>query len=434
LKLLTKSTYYFLLLLSFVLIAGAVLLYFTIRRGVYRQIDNSLITEKVIIQDQIEQTDTIPDFEASFGHQIEIRVADSHLREFQVINDTIMPDSVSGDNLPFRYIFYSGNTDRNKGYTIRILQTLSEKKELLEDISLYMFFLFLSLFLISILLNYLISRKLWDPFYETVDKAEKFDIQSDKPIDLPETNIKEFKQLNMVFNQMTRKMRSDYVNLKEYNENSAHEIQTPLAIIRSKLEILMQRKELKKDSINLIKSIDEATTRLLKLNQGLLLISKIDNLYFRDEREISLSKIVESSIVHYREIMQLKKISVTVEANDPAVVRMNETLAEVLVSNLISNAVRYNIDGGFIKCYINNDYLEISNIGVPLKADPELLFHRFHRNSENPQSIGLGLSIVKKITDTYRMKIIYTCSDNIHKMRLEYKPETASASTTTVKA
>jgi signal transduction histidine kinase len=268
----------------------------------------------------------------------------------------------------------------------------------------------------------------------TVDKAEKFDIQSDKPIELPETNIKEFQQLNTVFNQMTRKIRSDYVNLKEYNENSAHEIQTPLAIIRSKLEILMQRKELKKDSINLIKSIDEATTRLLKLNQGLLLISKIDNLYFRDEKEISLSQIVEKSTVQYREIMELKKITVTVEANDPAVVKMNETLAEVLISNLISNAVRYNIDGGFIKCYINNDYLEISNSGIPLKADPELLFRRFHKISENPQSVGLGLSIVKKITDTYRMKIIYTCNDNIHKMRLEYKPEMASGSTERAKA
>jgi signal transduction histidine kinase len=406
------------------MIAGAVLLYFTIRRVVYKQIDNSLITEKVIIQDQIEQTDTIPDFAASLGHQIEVRVLNAPLNEFQAINDTLVSDTISGEKLPFRFLYCAGNTDRNKGYTISIMQTLSEKTELLEDISLYVFSLFLSLFIISILLNYLISRKLWKPFYVAVDKAEKFDIQSDKLIDLPETNIKEFQQLNLVLNQMTRKMRNDYLNLKEYNENSAHEIQTPLAIIRSKLEILMQRKELRKDSISLIKSIDEATTRLLKLNQGLLLISKIDNLYFQDEKEISLRQIIENSVIHYKEILQLKKITVEVEANDPAVVKMNEILAEVLISNLISNAVRYNIGGGFIKCFVDNRYLKISNSGVPLKTEPELLFSRFHKVSDNPQSVGLGLSIVKKIADTYKMKVTYTCSGNIHDLMVDYNPDT----------
>jgi signal transduction histidine kinase len=413
------------------MIAGAVLLYFTIRRIVYKQIDNSLITEMEIIQDQIVQTDTIPDFAVSFGHQIEVRLLNDPLSDFKVINDTIVSDTISGENLPFRYLYYEGNTNRNKGYTIRILQTLSEKKELLEDISLYLFFLFLSLFLISILLNYLISRKLWNPFNVTVAKAEKFDIQSDKPIELPETNIKEFQQLNTVFNQMTRKMRNDYLSLKEYNENAAHEIQTPLAIIQSKLEILMQRKELKKESINLIKSINEATRRLFKLNQGLLLISKIENLYFQEEKEVSLKQIIENSIIQYKEIMQLKKITVETEANDPAIVRMNQTLAEVLVSNLISNAVRYNIDGGFIKCCINNGDLTISNSGAPLKTDPELLFRRFHKTSENPQSVGLGLSIVKKIADTYKMKITYTCSGNIHELRLGYNLEMVPRSTVT---
>jgi signal transduction histidine kinase len=402
------------------MITGAVLLYFTIRGIVYKQINNSLITEMEIIQDQIEQTDTIPDFAVSFGHQIEVRLLNNPLHEFKVISDTIVSDTFSGEKLPFRYLYYEGSTDRGKGYTIRILQTLNEKKELMEDISLYLFFLFLSLFFISILLNYLISRKLWNPFYVTVDKSEKFDIQLEKPIELPETNIKEFQQLNTVINKMTRKMRNDYLNLKEYNENAAHEIQTPLAIIQSKLEILMQRKELKRESINLIKSINEATARLFKLNQGLLLISKIENFYYTEEKEVSLKQIIGNSIMQYKEIMQLKKITVEVQADDPGIVKMNQTLAEVLISNLISNAVRYNIDGGFIKCYINSGYLTISNSGAPLKTDPEMLFRRFHKTSENPQSVGLGLSIVKKIADTYKMKITYTSTGTTHELRLDY--------------
>jgi signal transduction histidine kinase len=404
------------------MIAGGIFLYFTIKRGVYKQIDNSLTTEKVIIQDQIEQTDTIPDFAVSFGHQIEVRLLGGPVRESQVIRDTAISDSISGGESTFRYLYCAGNTRSNKGYTIKIQQTLSEKKELLKDISLYMFFLFLSLLLISILLNYLISKKLWDPFYLMVGKAEKFDIQSDKDIELPDTNIKEFHQLNLVFSKMTRKMRNDYLSLKEYNENSAHEIQTPLAIIQSKLEILMQRKELKKESLNLIRSINEATARLFKLNQGLLLISKIDNFYFQEEKEISLKEIIDKSIINYKEIMQLKNVRVDLEANDPAFVKMNDILADVLISNLISNAVRYNIDGGFINCFLGSGYLTISNSGLPLTIDPEQLFRRFHKKSENPHSVGLGLSIVKKIVDTYKMKIEYTCIGNIHELRLDFGP------------
>lgn len=123
---------------------------------------------------------------------------------------------------------------------------------------------------------------------------------------------------------------------------------------------------------------------------------------------------------NYREIMELKGIRVEVEASDPAIVEMNEVLADVLISNLLSNALRYNIDKGFIKCHIDKQCLTITNTGLPLKTDPELLFRRFHKGSDNPQSVGLGLSINKKITDNYKMQISYSCTGNIHEMKLNY--------------
>jgi signal transduction histidine kinase len=421
LKLLTKSTSYFLLLSFIAMVAGGALLYLTIKKVIYKQIDNSLITEKILIEDQIKQTDTIPDFEGTFGHQIEVKLLNYHVRSFQSIKDTDIYDSKTDSFIPYRYIFYSGNTYQRKGFIITIFQGISEKNELLQDISLYMFFLFFSLLLISILINYLIARRLWSPFYNSVKIAGRFDIQSDKPLDLPYTDIKEFRQLNSVFDNMTRKMRNDYLNLKEFSENAAHEIQTPLAVIRSKTDLLMQQKKLNKESIGLIKSINEATTKLHKLNQGLLLISKIENQIFHEKKMISLKQITEYSLENYKEIMQLKKITVEMDDADDAYVEMNETLAEVLISNLLSNAVRFNVDGGFIKCHIDNMFLIITNTGLPLTVDPELLFRRFHKASDNPHSVGLGLSIVKKITDTYDMRIEYSSRDNIHEIKLQYR-------------
>jgi len=220
---------------------------------------------------------------------------------------------------------------------------------------------------------------------------------------------------------MTRKMRDDYLNLKEFSENASHEIQTPLAVIRSKTDLLMQQKNLKKDSINLVKSINEATTRLFKLNQGLLLISKISNQVFHEKKMVSLKRIVENGLENYKEIMELKNIRISIDGKDEALVEMNEVLAEVLISNLLSNAVRFNINGGFIKCHIDNKFITLTNTGLSMTNNPEDLFRRFHKNSENPQSVGLGLSIVRKITESYGMLITYTCSDNIHELKLRYR-------------
>ena len=286
--------------------------------------------------------------------------------------------------------------------------------------------LFIALLLASLAVNYLVSKKIWSPFYNAVNKAANFDVLSEKPLELPVTNINEFSQLNTVFEQMTRKMRMDYLNLKEYNENSSHEIQTPLAIIRSKLDLLMQNKSLNKESINLIKSVNEATSRITKLNKGLLLISKIENLQFPETKDISLKLLIGESLENYDEIMKLKKIRVETEFEDAGIVNMNEILADVMISNLLSNAVRYNIDEGFILCRLNDQYLSLTNSGLPLKTAPNFLFDRFRKGTDHPEAVGLGLSIVKRIADHYHMQITYTYTGTVHEIKLYYRGEVIS--------
>jgi len=183
----------------------------------------------------------------------------------------------------------------------------------------------------------------------------------------------------------------------------------------------MQQKNLNKESLSLIKSINEANTKLFKLNQGLLLISKIDNQAFHDKKNVSLKHIVKNSIENYNEILQLKNIKVELDVSDEALVEMNDVLAEVLISNLLSNAVRFNVDNGFIRCHIDKTNIIITNSGLAMTIDPELLFRRFHKGSDNPQSVGLGLSIVKKITETYGMDVTYTCHDTVHEIKLRYR-------------
>jgi signal transduction histidine kinase len=217
---------------------------------------------------------------------------------------------------------------------------------------------------------------------------------------------------------MTERMKRDYLNLKEFNEDASHEIQTPLAIIRSKMEILMQNRDLRKEDIENIKTINEATDRLLKLNQGLLLISKIENNYFQNMKEVSLRLTVIKYLNNYSEIIHIKNISTEVTGSDSVFVEMDEILADTLISNLISNAVRYNIKGGFIKCHTEQGSIIIMNTGIPLEVEPELLFKRFRKGGNSQQSVGLGLSIVKKIADNYGIAVKYSCTENIHEVKL----------------
>jgi signal transduction histidine kinase len=420
-KLLTRTTYYFLLYSLLAMIAAGFVFYFSIRSLVYNQIDESLITEKTIIQDQIEETDTIPDFAASFGHLIEVKLLDTPVPYSQTIGDTTLYDTKSKIYLPFRHIRVYGSTHRHTGYSINIYQILDENQALLDRIGIGMFLLFLTLLSLSLIVNYLISKKVFKPFFKAVSEAATFNVLSGKPVELSDTNIDEFRQLNKVIDQMTRKMRSDYINLKEYNENFSHEIQTPIAVIRSKLDVMMQNENLNMDAINTIRSINEATSRLLKLNQGLLFISRIENLQFEDSVELSFKERIENCLDNYEEILKLKDIRIELEISDPGMVKMNEILADVLISNLISNAVRYNFDGGFIKCHLDNRSLSITNSGNPLDTDPESLFERFSKNAGNTQSVGLGLSIVKKITDHFGMKISYTCTGNTHELKVQYR-------------
>lgn len=422
-KLLTRSTYYYFIFAILALFLAGIGLYYTIRSIVYREMDQSLITEKTIIQDQLEETDAIPDFTASFGHQIEVQLLPNRIKYSQLIRDTDIYDSTARKFLPFRHIRFTNTSPNNTGYLINIYLLNNENQRLLDSIALGMLLLLIVLFLILITLNYLISRNIWGPFYRSLNEVKSFDVLSDKQLALPVTDVDEFDQLNYVLAEMTGKIRKDYINLKEYNENLSHEVQTPLAVIRSKLDILMQNRRLNRESINLIKSIHEATSRLFRLNQSLLLISKIENLQFAETREISLRKIVEKTLENYEEIMRLKSIRVETEFSNDAVVNMNEDLADLMISNLLGNAVRHNIDGGFVICRIGDRELTITNSGMPLKADPTKLFDRFQKGTDHPESIGLGLSIVKNIADQYRMELSFSSTGSVHEIKLSYRNE-----------
>jgi signal transduction histidine kinase len=228
------------------------------------------------------------------------------------------------------------------------------------------------------------------------------------------TNITEFQKLNAVLNQMSIKIRQDFFNLKEFTENASHEIQTPLAIAKSKLEILIQSENLSKPQLDLIQSVDESITRLSKLNTGLLLISKIDNNQYSEFQTISVGPLIEHSLENLEDFINRKDLKVTLDLKDRPELRLNPVLAEILINNLINNAIKHNYTGGFIKVELTSSMLTVSNSGEHLNEDPEKLFNRFKKSNKNSDSLGLGLAIVRKICNYHGMKIRYVNKGEVH--------------------
>jgi len=330
-----------------------------------------------------------------------------------LFKDTILFNRYSGEYVPFREINFYSRID-NEDYRVSIRKSLIESDELLTFITLTMLgFLLLGLFLLYFFQRK-ISRKIWNPFYSTLSHAKSFDLKADHELKVQDDDIQEFRELNDVLIKMTEKMRKDYRNLKEFTENASHEIQTPLALINGRVEQLIQQKNFSEEQMYWIQEIYNSSIRLSKLNQALLLLSKIENEQFHETKSVNFNELIKNKVSEYEDVLTHKQIELIIVQSSILAIEMNLDLADVLVTNLISNAIRHNMSNGKIKVYLNEREVRLENTGYPIKNDSEQMFERFKKGQNQSGSLGLGLAIVKKICNNYNLNIKYDIRESIH--------------------
>tara|TARA_Y100001980_G_C14556920_1_gene353957 strand:+ start:86152 stop:87408 length:1257 start_codon:yes stop_codon:yes gene_type:complete len=308
----------------------------------------------------------------------------------------------------------------NRSYRIIIYDLVIEPddiKDIVEESLTKIFALLLFLIVgFGLLGSYFVFR----PFGKTLTAIKNFSIQQLKPISLPDSSTTEFFRLNKFIKEMTDKATKDYVALKEFSENASHEMQTPLAIAQGKLEILMGDDKLTEHQLELITSAQNAIKRVSRLGNSLSLITKIDNKEFSDTQEIDFSKELNRFIYDFKELMDLKSLSVKTKIQNNQLIWGNLVLIELLLTNLLNNAIRHNLESGYIDIKLENKKLTIENSGHPLKNKPEEYFERFRKGTNDPGSSGLGLSIIKKICDDMGIAITYENVDNKHVIKLSW--------------
>lgn len=261
----------------------------------------------------------------------------------------------------------------------------------------------------------IVSKKLWKPFYETLHAIKKFNLEQEESPRFSKTDIKEFAQLNeMLLGLITNNLRI-YKQQKEFIENASHELQTPLAVFQSQLDILLQQSDLTETQAGIIQSLYTVSSRMTRLNKNLLLLARIDNAQFKEMQEINVNYLLESLIYDLKELAGNHRLNVNIDNIHPLIITGNKILLESLINNLIMNAIRHNIsEEGSILVRLENRILNVYNMGEAQALDPEKIFRRFSRPSEKKKGNGLGLSIATQICRFHNWNISYTYEDEMH--------------------
>ncbi|MEO6963279.1 MAG: HAMP domain-containing sensor histidine kinase, partial [Puia sp.] len=189
---------------------------------------------------------------------------------------------------------------------------------------------------------------------------------------------------------------------------AAHEMQTPLAVVQSKLELLLQDNNLTDDQVQSILQATTALTRLRNLNQNLLLLAKIENNQYETNLEISLGDVTKKYLRLFDEFVRDKQLIIETDFEKDFKIILHPLLADSLLSNLLGNAIKYNYKGGMVNIKTDRDSYRITNTSLNGPIPREKLFMRFNTSKEPGYSTnGLGLAIVKKIVDTNNLVITY---------------------------
>ena len=259
---------------------------------------------------------------------------------------------------------------------------------------------------------------LWKPFYNTLTKLNAYDIKNHEHLAFSKENILEFQQLNNALTKMTDKIYLDYLQQKEFTENASHEMQTPLAIIKANLTLLMQSSNLSESEMNHLQTIENTTKKMASLNKALILLSKIENNQFKENEAVNLISIINKTVANYIDLIEIKNIQLKLNLQNDLQITINPTLAEILLSNLVQNAIKHNVNRGVITIELIQNKLIISNSGEALTINPTELFTRFKKDDASKDSLGLGLAIVKSICNICHLKIDYSYSNNLHTFSL----------------
>lgn len=412
-----------------IIVIGGLITYDFIITKVNRESEEHLLGEKAAVEKKIKEGFAITNFENNIGDQIELtEISQTSGRKpfFKTINEKEEYEENNEADEEGEEIFQAKAivfecSSPDKIYRVTIIKSFDNDEELAKNI-LFAVGISAILMIISIVLvNFFIYKRLWSPFYGILKELQNYNVSRHDGVTFSKTQTEEFNALVHSLNSMAHKITKDYLALKEFTENASHEIQTPLAVIQSKIEMCLQDKQLTSQQGQMLIEASHAVNTLVNLNKGLITLTKLENNQVEAASVIELLPFFKNRLSLFEDFIAEKNISVDLKTETSFSLKINEALAGVLFDNLLKNAVKHNIKNGKIIIEASENKIQISNTGEPPKVNPEKFFERFYKDSDG-DSLGLGLAIVKKICDVYGYKISYTYHEGYHTICIVNEP------------
>jgi signal transduction histidine kinase len=332
-KLLAKTNIYYLVLLIALAPVMTVVEYTLICYLVNREINTILQQESERILFHLEKEGEIPNTNY-WQYMAPLEETSSSQHGFR---DTLIFEAYSGRLVPYRAYEFEALVG-DKKHSISLRHTLLEMNKLI-------WWLFAATTLILALLAaglFFVNRKIsewaWQPFYNNLSELKHYDISKKKPVHLESYGISEFEALNEVLTTLMKQVEKDFQQLKEFNENISHEMQTPLAIIRNKMVLLLESQHLSPKELQWVQSAYQEVNKLSKIGKSLTLISRIENQEFTRMESVDARATIENIMGNMEEIIQFKKLGLITQL-DTVEVKCDHILINILFTNLIKNAI-----------------------------------------------------------------------------------------------
>lgn len=326
-------------------------------------------------------------------------------------------DSFMNDREQFRCLSTDIQVNK-KRYRVLIETNMEEIDETILAIAVVTVFFIMLLLAGFIYLNRRTAQRIWQPFYDTLSRLHTFRLESGEIVPLPSSDVTEFAELNVSLDTLMHGSIASYRQQKEFTENASHELQTPLAIVKSRLDMLLQSQSLDAQQMQIVEQVYQAINRVSRINKNLLLLARIEHAQFEEDQQLGLDQIVAAVGIQFSDRFEDNALHYT-EHITPFTVRANPVLAEILVTNLLVNTVRYTPAGGEIGVQLSESILTISNSG-PSALQPENLFRRFAQASEGHVGSGLGLAIAREICQRYGWQIGYDFAGGMHHFSVRF--------------
>ncbi|WP_217277295.1 HAMP domain-containing sensor histidine kinase [Pedobacter foliorum] len=397
------------------LLAIGFLFYQTLGQYINKQIEDHLYEELLEVKDFAHVKNILPSPDGFDDVIVEYRKISRPSHSSKLFADTVFYNPKKKHEESARYL-KTQLLIKGQRYEVIITASKFERQEQIKSIILIILLPLVVLLFVLWLVNRILIRRMWLPFRQLLTNIKAFNINKEKVFEPIRTNIEEFKELNKAVLEVSLKVKSDYREIKLFTENASHEMMTPLAVINSKLDTMLQFNSLGKEESEILADLYKATSKLTKLNQSLLLLVKIDNNQLQAREEIDLKTLLEEKLGYFQELIQKRNLKVKTETA-AFTLYANRSLIEILVNNLFSNAIRHNYDGGSIQITLTEDSLIFSNTGTQTRLDPLKIFERFYKDNTS-DGTGLGLAILKQVCLRQHYQLSYHYEQRQHQFRI----------------